>query len=821
VYKKLLLGLLCCIYGFSLISQSSLKGQVIAPDGEPLPFVNIVINEDAQFGTTTDIDGRFALPKDRPIRQLRLSYIGYLELVLEMDTVDITPPWQIKMQPQAYDFAAVEVVAGVNFADVIMRRVIKNRHGNDPENLESYRCRTYNKMVMSWLPNRAAFEAHLAKKQADQDSIELTQRQERKFKLMENAQKQHLFMMESLTERLFRRPSAYSETILANKVSGFQEAPFAALANEVQPFSFYQEEVMLLDKAFLNPISPGSPERYFFHVEDTLYRRQDTVYLLTFHPRKQRNFNGLKGLLYINTDGYAVQNIIAEPADTTLIHFRIEQQYNRPEGQKWFPVQLNFLIQMPKYPDPHLGLQIRGKSYVDEVQQNLPLDTKPFKRNERYVFADSAYGVPELAWRRYRPEPLDRLEETTYQVVDSIGEQLHFDKWMDRLDALGKGRWPLGLVDLSLSKLVQFNQFESIRLGLGLYTSEIVSSWFTIGGYAGYGVRDQRWKYGAEVQFFPDWDKNWEWRWFYQKDLSEAGGQGFALRPGLVSRRLFADRMDEIERFGTFLRLRPVRFLEVGIEASHNQFQALYDYRYQAAPDVPAINRFQLSEAAIHLHYAYGQQYRRILGNRVPDGKERPFPAFSLSLRRGFGAAFDGDFPYWQAWAAIDHSFRLIRLGKTSYRIEAAVSRGDVPLSRLYQSAGLGRDFQFLIIGNLFQTMDPYEFLSDRYLSLFFRQDFGTLLFKTKWLQPSISVEHHFTIGDLSKPEKHRGIEVNTLTKGYAEAGLIIDNIFRLNYLNFAYLGLGGGVYYRYGAYHLPGGVGENLAFRISLDFDF
>jgi hypothetical protein len=117
--------------------------------------------------------------------------------------------------------------------------------------------------------------------------------------------------------------------------------------------------------------------------------------------------------------------------------------------------------------------------------------------------------------------------------------------------------------------------------------------------------------------------------------------------------------------------------------------------------------------------------------------------------------------------------------------------------------------------------MEPYEFLSDRYVSLFFRQDFGTLLFRTKWLQPSISLEQHFTIGTLAAGQRPEDIDFNTLEKGYAEAGLVIDNLIRLNYLNVAYLGFGGGVYYRYGAYHLPGGVGENLAFRLSIAFDF
>lgn len=792
----------------------------MAPGGEALPFVNLIFNGDSRQGTTTDIDGRFRLPADGSVHRLRLSYVGYRDLELLLDTVDIRPPWRIVLQPQAYDFQAVEVVAGENPADVIMRKVIRNRRLNDPENLESYRCRTYNKVVLSWLPQQDADQQKLTDGKAP-DSLSPDFREGRLLKMMESAGTHHLFLMESQTERLFRHPADYAETILANKVSGFSEAPFAALANDVQPFSFYQEEVMLLDKAFLNPVSPGSPERYFFYLEDTLYRQRDTIYLITFHPRRQKNFNGLKGVLYINTDRYAVQNILAEPADTSLIHFRIEQVYDRPAEGQWFPSQLNYEIRMPKYPHPDLGLRIGGKSYISEVEMNVLLDKAPFQRADRYVFSDSAYTLSDTTWQRQRPESLDSLELRTYDLVDSLGKELHFDRWLDRFEALARGRWPLGVLDLALPKILQLNSYENIRLGLGLYTGEKIASWVTLGAYAGYGLKDKRWKYGGELSFFADWRQDWKWTWYYRNDLSEAGGQLFPLSSGIISRRLYANRMDQVEEYGTFFRAIPLRFFELGLEAGHSRVKALYPYAFGGKQDDPALTVFHFTELALHLQYAYGQYFRRLLGQRVPDGKERPYPTLSFSAKRGFGAKLGGDFPYWQFWAAIDHSFRLTRLGKTIYRLEAAYTQGSVPLSRLYNSAGFGRDFQLLTIGSVFQTMDPYEFLSDRYAAFFFRQEFGTLLFRTKWLQPSISMEQHFTIGDLAAPERHQQVAFKTLRKGYAEAGLVIDNLIRLNYLNVAYLGFGGGLYYRYGAYHLPGGVGANLAFRLSIDLDF
>lgn len=822
MFRLLLIALILLLSsGDFLQAQTRVTGQVFDTAGKPLPFVHIMATGSRQWGTTTDIDGRFNLPEDLGTPRLRFSFVGYRDLEIALDTVALSPPWRIYLQEQAYDFTMVEVIAGVNPAEVIMQKVIRNRHRNNPEKLDTYRCRTYNKVVMSWLPQAEEFKTKVAKKKASSDSLVYNRRQANMLRLMQDAEEHHLMLMESLTERLFRQPEAHAETILANRVSGLKEASFTALANDVQPFSFYDEQVMLLEKAFLNPISPGSPERYFFHLEDTLYQQQDTVYRITFHPRQEKNFNGLKGVLYINTHRYGVQNIIAEPADTSLLHFRIEQLYDRPDQVHWFPAQLNYEIRLPRYPDPHLGLQVQGKSYIRQAILNEALPAKAFKRNERYVFADSAYSLPSQEWEEVRPQPLDTLEERTYELIDSLGDAHHFDRWMLHLEALGRGRWPLGLLDLSLPKLLQFNQFENIRLGLGLYTSEKLATWFSVGGYAGYGLRDQNWKYGAEVQFFPNWEQDWEWQWYYRNDIREAGAYRFPLSNDFISRRLYAERMDQEKSYGTFFRARPLRYLEIGLEAAHARLIPLYDYVFQARAEAPPARDFQFSEAAVHLQYAYGQHFRRILGNRVPDGQERAYPTLSLSIKRGFGAQWKGDFSYWQSWASLDHSFRILRLGKTIYRLEGGLTSGQVPLSRLYNSAGSGRDFQWLTVGGIFQTMDPYEFLSDRYFSFFFRQEFGTLLFKTKWLQPSISLEHHFTIGSLARPDQHQYITFNTLEKGYAEAGLILDNLIRLNYVNFAYLGFGGGAYYRYGAYHLPGGVGENLAFRLSISLDF
>jgi len=67
-------------------------------------------------------------------------------------------------------------------------------------------------------------------------------------------------MVESVTDRNFMFPNTVQENVLHNRVSGFTNTGLVALANEVQPFSFYGDYLHILDKNFVNPVSPGSTE---------------------------------------------------------------------------------------------------------------------------------------------------------------------------------------------------------------------------------------------------------------------------------------------------------------------------------------------------------------------------------------------------------------------------------------------------------------------------------------------------------------------------------------------------------------------------------
>ncbi len=806
----LIVLLLCKVF---LFSQFNLSGIVVDEKNELLPFVNILINEILTDGVSSDIDGKFKIESDEPIVSLTLSYVGYKNLIYEVQKEDLGKRIKLKMTSATFNLTEAVVIAGENPAHRIIKKVVKNRDKNNPEKMQSFQCITYNKVVIDFLPNKKNISEFQDKHRDSKRKYRRGQVQNFD-KLLKNAEAQHLMLMESVTERKFLFPEKNSEHVLHNRVSGFKNPSFVALANNFQPFSFYGNHFEILDKAYLNPISPNSTKKYFFNIEDTLFQKTDTVFVISYHPKKGKNFEGLKGLLYINTNGYALQNVIAEPNDKSFIQMKIEQRYVHLDGKQWFPEQLNFEIEATKYPNKDVGTRITGKSYIDQVQLNIELDKKDFNL-ESYTTDKKANRVTDSIWQKHRPQILTEKEEQTYVFMDSVGAKIKLDQMLNAMEALASGKWSIGKVDVLLSKVLSFNNFEDVRLGLGLQTNEKLSRHFELGGYGGYGIADKKWKYGGVLLLNILPQKKLQLELNYLKEIKEPATLRFSDNSQIFDRQFYATQMDNWERKLVHLKGRVGQFLQAGLSLEQSTWQPQYEYFFDGS-DIPN-EQFNFTEVGVDLRFAFREKIVRFMGTEF---SETRFPLVLFSYKKGIDDFLKSDFDYHQFEFSLYDDIRIRNLGETSIRMTAGWTNGKVPYSLLYTTSGIGSGFQWVEIPFTFQTMQPYEFLSDRFVNLFFEHNFETLLLKYKKFKPEFSIVQNIGWGDLKDADLHEGVEFKTMEKGFFESGFRVDNLVRFNYFNIMYVGVGGGIYYRFGNYALPT-LEENLAYRFRIKFSF
>ena len=820
--------------GITLKGQSVIRGRVTDSDtGESLAFVNIVYNEKGT-GTTTNLDGYFTINAGTPPGFLKLSYVGYEPVYISPVPAREDEPLQLTMKRKSYLLEEITVYPGINPAHRIIENAFRNRRINNPEMLSSFSYTSYNKLYFTLLPDSlltrislpgsagattgfnvsidaGAGEQHgedpmLPEKQESVDSSEIRMR--------EFLEKQHLFLMESVSEREYLRPGRNNEKVTASRVSGFRDPSFTLLATQLQSFSFYDDFISLLDKNYLNPISRGSTSRYSFILEDSILTEQnDTLYIISFRPYPGRNFDGLQGVVYINSNRYAVQNVIAGPFEPRgIFNIRIQQNYLFVDDMQWFPAELNTDIILGTG-DASSGSGSRynlvgvGKSYLSDILIEPELRRRQFNNIELTIASDAHRQTDEF-WNQYRVEPLSKRDRHTYHVIDSIGEEVNLDRSLQIFEALATGYIPWGFVNVDYNSLLDYNFFEGLRPGFRTLTNQRVSDRFALGGHVGWGTRDRVFKYGGEAAFNLSIPADVTLGFSWSNDVEETGSWTFLEDHSLSStesyRRFLIGRMDYIEKYGASLSFRFMRYFRSNVYFSSSFIRPGNNYVFLR--DGVEQYSFRFPEAGVQLRFAWREKFMQTPGgNRISMGTDYPVLWFNY----GRGLRFDGGYEYTRVQARLHQNFVTRGLGRTSVTVEGGMVTGDVPLNKLYSGKASFRSFS-LEAANSFGTMRMDEFVSSEFVSLFFRHNFESLLFRSGSFRPSVIFVTNIGYGKLTNATDHLYIQPKSPEKGYYESGLLFNDLYRR-----LFAGYGLGILYRYGPYAFDNEI-DNFAFKLT-----
>ncbi|WP_242922135.1 DUF5686 and carboxypeptidase-like regulatory domain-containing protein [Pontibacter liquoris] len=777
-YFRILLCLYFCLVTLAATAQvHALQGTVRdARTNEKLAFVSIVANE-GETGTTTNLEGFYQLRHNRPITNLRFSYVGYQPQTLVPDSTGVL---DVSLQPAVAQLREVVVRGtGQNPAHRIIRLATQNRRRNDSRNLPQFTYRTYNKFILTATPAR---ELHLS------DTLQLSPKDSSYLKMQKLLARQHLFMAESITDFAFRQPDLRKETILATRVSGLQQPSFGIVAAEARDFSVYDDMPVFFGKRYLSPLSPGSTRKYNFVLQEAPVTGQDTTFIISFEPQKGKNFDGLKGVLYISSNGWAVQNVLARSAtDNDQRGLKLQQQFAQV-GMKhqWFPTELDVEITVPQ-------LELRGhqpyghiRTYITNINLNPGLQKSDFSVVALQQTPTAAHQ-PEAFWNQQRPDSLNRLELRTYQRLDSVGKADKLDRTIRTMEFLTSKQLPLGPLSLDLNRLLRVGNFEGLRLGAGLHTNSRLSERFSLGGYWGYGFKDNAAKYGADASLILHKPSELTLKTTYFEDLLEPGGRRLPFKqPGLLLQDLrwaLLPYLDYTTHYSASLSGRVQRYLQVQTTLR----------REERRPTLAAAaGTYTLAEGVVSIRYAYGEQYMEQFHQRMALPTE--YPVLWLQYTRGFDGLLQGDYGYNKYEARVEAAFRHRTFGQSRLTFAGGYVAGTAPLVTLFNGYGSYDPEHTVYAGDGFETMLPFTFFSDRYAALFLQQDFGKRLFRTKLFHPDLVAVTNIGWGDLKQPLPE--LPYKTMRKGYYESGLLLNNI-----LQTTFSGIGIGAFYRYGPY--------------------
>ncbi|MCD6366910.1 MAG: carboxypeptidase-like regulatory domain-containing protein [Bacteroidales bacterium] len=799
------------LFFVSGFSQPVLNGKVVdANNKEPLAFVNIAYG--THQGVTTSIDGLFSLPVTHDSLKIIVSFIGYKQRIFTINKQDVQHFKVIYLQPETYHLQEVKVLPGKNPADRIINQVVANRKVLDPEkHLKSFAYKSYNKMYFTV---KTQHNESLAKDTIQvaldfsqtkvPDSLSVRKKDTAKTSKMEAfLKKRHLLMMETVSQRYFKAPDKDFEEVTASKVSGFAMPTFVILATQLQSFSFYKTQLNLLDNHYLSPISKGSPQSYLFILKDTLYVGADTVFIIAFRPHKGKNFDGLKGLLYIKTPDYAIQNVIAEPMEQGDFFIKIQQQYEKVQDKQWIPAQLNADLVFNNLlvsDSGGTGTSLVGvnKTYLYDIKLNPELDSVKFS-GTAFKVDKKAFKQPDSLWQQVRVIPLNDKEQETYRFIDSLGRAKNFDTKFRFLKLLTTGKIPFHFVNIDILKILSFNEYEGFRPQLGLETNDKIAEWFILGGYLAYGIKDKDWKYGGALSFVFSKEHNLGLKFSYHNDVLETGGLNFYdYKPNFSStefyRGMFVNNMYKDEAYRAGFSFRVIRYLKGSIFVQKRFLASGDTYRLMHVGNNITVSYPQLSvnETGIQFRYAYKEKQAKMMSEIFSLGTKYPVVWFNFTkgvLWQNIGI------DYTKMTLQATKHFEWKKLGITNLKLTGGRVDGQVPVWLQFNANAAYYPFS-VEVANSFATMRMNEFFSDRFAAFYFEHNFKSLLLKTRFFAPQIKVVYHTEFGTMKNSEQHDYFQFKTLDKGYHEAGLVINNILRSNLS-----GIGIGGFYRFGPY--------------------
>ena len=331
-------------------------------------------------------------------------------------------------------------------------------------------------------------------------------------------------------------------------MAGFKEPIYELLGFRLQSSSVYDDKYELFETKYKSPISDRALKEYRYKILDTTTIENREVLVIYFKNKISRK--GLEGLLYIDSENYAVAKAVMRIRSVLNITGTHEFDY-LSEEKIWFPMRKNFKIIKGKSKEPTAVLggriefaaeddnenQIRKDAsdftYLASEMQVYNLQVNPkLKIKKTSIAIDvkaSANQKDETFWQDNRSDSLDTRSERTYVVLDSVVTKEKIEKKIKFGRKIINGYLPFGPIDFDLRYLLSYNNYEGFRLGIGGVTNEQFSKIFRLEGYGAYGLKDEAGKYhlGSAIRL-----GNFSNTWIggsYTDDVREIASTNFAI----------------------------------------------------------------------------------------------------------------------------------------------------------------------------------------------------------------------------------------------------------------------------------------------------
>lgn len=789
--------LFLCVSTFVDAQQTVVSGKVTEREtGVPIPFANVIFLGTSE-GTITDFDGNFIAKTDKKVDSVEVRYIGFIRRAKPVK-IGEGQVLNFQLAEDVQTLGEVVVYAGENPAWPIMRKVIAHKKQNDKRSLKAYEYESYTKLeidvdnISSKLKNRKFVQ----KITNVLDSIQQISGEDGKPILP-------VFISEAISKYYHRNnPEAKYENILKTKVSGVGitdgTLTSQVIGTTLYDYNFYRNWLTIVKKAVASPISDNWKLYYELFLEDSAMINGQFCYRMDFIPKREQDL-AFVGTMWITKENYALKRIDATIPKEANINYiekiKIQQDLIQTAAGPWLPEKTRIVVDISEVTKQTAGLLAKlyfstKDHVVNRVHEN-EFYMSPVTMEEDVRTDDESY------WEGRRHDPLTGTEVNVYHMIDSMKQIPIVKNYIDVAKFVVGGYFRIGKIDFGpYTTFTGNNDIEGARLGFGGRTTADISRHWTLGGYFGYGFKDQEWKYKYYIERILSRKKWFTVRFEQQKEVEQI----WMLNEHIEPNSLFYT----LSRYGNLVqpfkiykyRLSGYRQLGAGLGGSlafkHETFDP-YDnfqfYKHQGSSS--PISKYEVSEVQLQLRYAKDEVFVIDDNERVSLGISRK-PAFDFNYIYGFNGLLGSDYEYHKLKLSIEKKLKLGFFGISDFKCAGGYIFGELPYTLLDNTIGNQTTFY---VDFAYNMMNYFEFSNDRYVELRYRHRFEgfvlntiPLMKKLKWrLVGSANVMYggmtnqHEGLAQILDGNEEEGAPYYRMDhRPYVELGYGIENILKI-----------------------------------------
>jgi hypothetical protein len=735
-----------CVFFFAFLgvlqAQTKVSGVVLDENNEPIPFANVLF-ANSKIGVTTDIDGKFSLKSDKDFTAVEVSYTGYTDRIVNLSG-SVVDNLRIKLK-NGQQLKEVVIVTRPkkhlskkeNPAYRILQGIWAHKKKNGLQLVKAYEYKKYTSVAIGLSNLDSVF---LKKTMAKQyDSI---------VKIIKSGKKDKRFFVPIYMKENYE--SVYGNNVI-KKVRADMEAErnvgvsqygflFDRISNTFTDVNVYQDDIEILNKTFVSPISTRGYGIYDYVLKDSVVENNVKSYQIYFFPRQEGTI-AFEGSFKVVDKSFALTEVtmrVNKNINLNLVrNLSVEKNYKIVDDTIFLPERDFYEGDFTLFTknDQEKGLFVRKNIVFSEYDLN-PSRADDFYELKINQIRRDQFQQKEEFWDKIVTK--DPNLGGTRKIIGELKDNPRVKSVSSAITIISTGYFDL-FKDVqfgSLWQTISNNNVEGLRLSAGLRSFRTPDDRFRAKGYTAYGTLDTKVKYGGEMKYLIAQEPRIILGVTHVNDNIQLGGQSMQVTDLITS----ANETNLLIARGTnYFLSRIVKNTLYFDWALHNNLHltvtGVHRSIRSAAPEYFSINysydngttvRSTITDFATNVGLTYTPK-RIVYGFGVEQRFGATlYPTYVLKYTRGINGFLGSELQYNKLQASVSRPIFVSNFGVLKPYLEVGKNFEALPLPLLFPVAA---NQSFSVDSRTFCLLDYYDMVTDTYIMGSFQHHFNGYIF--------------------------------------------------------------------------------------------